>query len=250
MSVDLKLLGGLFRFRYINDIEDMDLEVLQEMYVELEEEYLDSGKDCEELKGELDKLKEVIEKKSQGEKSEKKKSKTAKDVLGDEDIPYEVRMKYIIDAYRKDQKKWEKLLVYAKHLEVEVIRLKNILIANGYADTGNPDDSKPAKVINELKEEVDQLKKKLKEKKLKATNENVEKLKRLIEKEYPLRRFKLRWLKDTIREQKAYIEKLQEKLDENGIIYDPFEDVDENVLADIEKIDDSTVRLKDDLGNI
>lgn len=42
-------------------------------------------------------------------------------MMGDEDIPYEVRMKYIIDAYRKDQKKWGKLLEYAKHLEGEVI---------------------------------------------------------------------------------------------------------------------------------
>ena len=49
---------------------------------------------------------------------------TAKDVLADKDIPYEVRMKYIIDAYRKDQEKWGKLVEYAKHLETEVARLK------------------------------------------------------------------------------------------------------------------------------
>lgn len=38
MSVDLKALGGLFRFRFINDVEDMDLDELQEMYAAIEEE--------------------------------------------------------------------------------------------------------------------------------------------------------------------------------------------------------------------
>ena len=44
MSVDLKALGGLFRFRYINDVEDMDLDILQESYAELDEEYQDKKK--------------------------------------------------------------------------------------------------------------------------------------------------------------------------------------------------------------
>ena len=65
MSVNFKALGGLLTFRYINDVEDMDVEVLQEMYAELEEEY-------KELKSELDKLKEVIAKKRPEEKRKKK----------------------------------------------------------------------------------------------------------------------------------------------------------------------------------
>ena len=129
MSVSFKALGGLFTFRYINDVEDLDLEDLQEIYNDLKEEQ-------KQFNSELDKLKEVIDKKNPEEKREKikKKLKTAKEILGDEEIPYEVRMKYIIDAYRKDQVKWGKLAEYAKHLEAEVIRLKEILISNGYTE--------------------------------------------------------------------------------------------------------------------
>lgn len=43
-----------------------------------------------------------------------------KDILEDNEIPFEVRMKYIIKAYRKDQEKWAKLYIHAKHME-EVI---------------------------------------------------------------------------------------------------------------------------------
>ena len=136
MSVSFKALGGLFTFRYINDVEDMDLEGLQDIYNKLKEEQ-------KELNSELDRLKDVIDKKNPEEKREKirKKLNPAKEILGDEEIPYEVRMKYIIDSYRKDQVKWGKLAEYAKHLEGEVIRLKEILISNGYTDNGIVGDS-------------------------------------------------------------------------------------------------------------
>lgn len=243
MSVKFKALGGMFEFRYINDVEDMDLDDLQEMYDDMEEEY-------KEMKSELDKLKEVIDRKDPEEKREKKKPKTAKEILGDEDIPYEVRMKYIIDAYRKDQKKWEKLLGYAKHLEGEVIRLKNILIANGYTDSGVVGDSKPAKVINDLKTEINQLKLELKEKKKNATNKKIERMKSLIEEEYPLRKFKLRTLKVTIKSMHAYIEELQGLLDENNIIYGPLDLVDKKVVDNIDNFDEAAIRLMNDLENI
>ena len=193
MSVNFKALGGLFTFRYINDVEDMDLEVLQDIYNDLKEEQ-------KELNSELDRLKDVIDKKNPEEKREKirKKLKPAKEILGDEEIPYEVRMKYIIDAYRKDQVKWGKMAEYAKHLEGEVIRLKEILVANGYTDSGVVGDSKPAKVINDLRTEINQLKLELKEKKKNATNKKIERMKSLIEEEYPLRKFKLRKLKVTL----------------------------------------------------
>ena len=152
MSVNFKALGGLFTFRYINDVEDMDLEVLQDLYNDLKEEQ-------KELNSELDRLKDVIDKKNPEEKREKirKKLNPAKEILGDEEIPYEVRMKYIIDAYRKDQVKWDKMAEYAKHLEGEVIRLKEILISNGYTDNGIVGDSEPAKVINELRKKIKEL---------------------------------------------------------------------------------------------
>ena len=39
------------------------------------------------------------------------------DILEDDEIPYEFRMKYIIKEYRKDQEKWAKLFFHAKNLE-------------------------------------------------------------------------------------------------------------------------------------
>ena len=150
MSFNFKALGGLFAFRYINDVEDMDLDILHEAYAEMEEEYQGMKDDCKELKKELDKLREVIERKNPEERREKikKKIETEKVILHNEDVPYEVRMRYIIDAYRKDQKKWGKLAEYAKHLEGEVVRLKEILISNGYTDCGAAGDYDPAMVIS------------------------------------------------------------------------------------------------------
>ena len=245
MSVSFKALGGLFTFRYINDVEDLDLEDLQDLYNDLKEEQ-------KELNSELDRLKDVIDKKNPEEKREKirKKLKTSKEILGDEEIPYEVRMKYIIDAYRKDQKKWGKLAEYAKHLEAEVLRLKEILISNGYTDSGVVGDSEPAKVINELKEQLNQLKQELKEKKINATNKKIERMKNLIEEEYPLRKFKLRTLKVTIKSMNAYIEELQGLLDQNDIIYGPMDLADKKVVDNIDNFDETAIRLMNDLENI
>lgn len=245
MSINFKALGGLFTFRYINDVEDLDLEDLQDLYNDLKEEQ-------KEFNSELDKLKEVIDKKNPEERREKikKKLKTAKEILGDEEIPYEVRMKYIIDAYRKDQVKWGKLAEYAKHLEAEVIRLKEILISNGYTDSGVVGDSEPAKVIKELKEQLDQLKQELKEKKINATNKKIERMKSLIEEEYPLRKTKLRTFKLAIRYMQAYIEELQGLLDQNDIAYGPMNPFDKKVVDNIDNFDENAVRIMNDLENI
>ena len=245
MSVSFKALGGLFTFRFINDVEDLDLEDLQDLYNDLKEEQ-------KQFNSELDKLKEVIDKKNPEERREKikKKQNTAKEILGDEEIPYEVRMKYIIDAYRKDQVKWGKLAEYAKHLEAEVIRLKEILISNGYTDSGVVGDSEPAKVIKELKEQLDQLKKELKEKKINATNKKIERMKSLIEEEYPLRKTKLRTFKLAIRYMQAYIEELQGLLDQNDIAYGPMNPFDKRVVDNIDNFDENAVRIMNDLENI
>ena len=56
MSIDFKAFGGLFRFRYINDVEDADLDILEEAYAEIEEEYLEMKNDCKEQRKELDKF--------------------------------------------------------------------------------------------------------------------------------------------------------------------------------------------------
>jgi len=252
MSVSFKALGGLFEFRYINDVEDMDLDVLEEMYAKVEEEYQGMKNDCKELKKELDKLKEIIERKNPEERKEKIKRKLEADkvILHNEDVPYEVRMRYIIDAYRKDQKKWGKLAEYAKHLEGEVVRLKEILISNGYTDSGVVGDSKPAKVIKELKEQLDQLKQELKEKKINATNKKIKRMKRLIEEEYPLRKTKLRTFKVTIRNMQAYIEELQGLLDQNDIVYGPMDIFDQKVVDNIDNYDENAIRIMNDLENI
>ena len=235
----------MFTFRYINEAEDLDVEDLQDIYNDLDEEY-------QNLKSEMAKLKEVIDKKNPEEKKEKIKQKLtpAKEILSNEDIPYEVRMKYIIDAYRKDQKKWSKLAEYAKHLEGEVIRLKNILITNGYTDSGVVGDSEPAKVIKELKEQLDQLKKELKEKKINATNKKIERMKSLIEEEYPLRKFKLRTFKLAIRYMQAYIEEIQGLLNQNDIAYGPMNPFDKKVVDNIDNFDENAVRIMNDLENI
>ena len=68
MSKRFKALGGLLSFKYINDIEDLDLKDLQDLYTELEEKYNEIEKVFNELKSELDKLKEVIDRKSQEER--------------------------------------------------------------------------------------------------------------------------------------------------------------------------------------
>ena len=219
MSVDLKALGGLFRFRFINDVEDMDLDVLQEMYAAIEEEYQGVNNDRKELKKELGKLREIIERKNPEERRAKIKKELESDkvILHNEDVPYEIRMKYIIDAYRKDQKKWGKLIDYAKHLEGEVMRLKEILIANGYTDSGVVGDSKPGKVINELQMKVTELKKKLKEKN--APVERIKVLENRIAETYPKRVHALSSYKKVIKSQEDYIKALQKLLDENGIKY-------------------------------
>ena len=38
-------------------------------------------------------------------------------ILDDDEIPFEVRMKYILKAYRKDQEKWARLLIHTKQLQ-------------------------------------------------------------------------------------------------------------------------------------
>lgn len=237
MSVSFKALGGLFTFRYINDVEDMDLEGLQDIYNKLKEEQ-------KELNSELDRLKDVIDKKNPEEKREKirKKLNPAKEILGDEEIPYEVRMKYIIDSYRKDQVKWGKLAEYAKHLEGEVIRLKEILISNGYTDNGIVGDSEPAKVINELRKKIKELEG-YKEipKDLTAALVRIKYLENQIE-NFPLKVIKSKSFKNIINSQNKYIKELQTLLDENGVEYQPYDPIYKYVVEGANNVVDEAVR--------
>lgn len=239
MSVNFKALGGLLTFRYINEVEDLDLDDLQDIYNDLKEEH-------EKLKDEMGRLKDVIDKKNPEERKEKikKKLKTAKEILGDEDIPYEVRMKYIIDAYRKDQEKWSKLAEYAKHLEAEVIRLKNVLIKNGYADPGVIDDVKPAQLIDELRKENKELKQKLNVMQQAVNDPDgiIKLLEERMAKTYPKRVHKMSSYKKVIKSQEDYIIALQKLLDENGIKYHEKCPINDIEVSGADAIDENAVR--------
>ena len=97
---------------------------------------------------------------------------------------------------------------------------------------------------------MNQLKQELKEKKINATNKKIERMKNLIEEEYPLRKFKLRTLKVTIKSMNAYIEELQGLLDQNDIIYGPMDLADKKVVDNIDNFDETAIRLMNDLENI
>ena len=75
-------------------------------------------------------------------------------------------------------------------------------------------------------------------------------MKSLIEEEYPLRKFKLRKLKVTIKSMQAYIVELQRLLDENDIIYGPMDFADKEVVDNIDNFDETAIRLMNDLENI
>ena len=75
-------------------------------------------------------------------------------------------------------------------------------------------------------------------------------MKRLIEEEYPLRKFKLRTFKVTIRNMQAYIEELQGLLDQNDIVYGPMDLSDKIVVDNLDNFDETAIRLMNDLENI
>ena len=236
MSFIYKALGGLLTFRFINKVEDMDLDDLQDIYNDLEEDY-------KELNKELANLREIIEKKNPDERKEKikQKLKPANEVLSNEDIPYEVRMKYIIDAYRKDQKKWAKLAEYAKHLEGEVLRLKEILISNGYTDNGIVGDSDSAKVISDLKKKVKELEAKdIMPKDVSLALITIRKLENQIE-NFPLKVYKSQSFRNIINKQEEYIKQLQTLLDFHGIEYELRESVGQLENAGVDNVVDKAV---------
>ena len=175
----------------------------------------------------------------------KASGETAKRVLGDKDIPYEVRMKYIIDAYRKDQEKWARLVDYAKFMESEVARLKDVIIANGYIDPGADSVPKSAQVIKELRAQIYELKGSLKE--LKEAKIRISELEKQVD-SFPLRIYKSDSFRRVIKKQKIYIEELQGLLDDNDIPYEPRLPINSLDKEDIDKIVDSALEYKTEYG--
>lgn len=174
------------------------------------------------------------------------KMRKFKRVSKNNDIPYEVRMKHIIKAYRNDQERMSKLEGYTKHLECEVIRLKEIMIANGYSDDGVLGDSEPIYIIKRLRREINELHIKLKEQKeQKKPEELLKKIKILedrIENVYPKRKYKVTTFQRVIKSQELYIEALQKLLDENGIPYHPRIPVNDLEAQGADRIDVNAVR--------
>ncbi len=149
--------------------------------------------------------------------------KNDKAKINNDDVPYEARMKYIIQAYKKDQEKWAKLAVYAKHLEGEVIRLKGILLDNGYTDSGVSDDWTPDKEIAELKKKI-------------------KKLEEDLEIKYPAKQQQNFNFKKILSSQASYIVHLQYLLDKHGIPYLTPKPLKKITQEDIDNIDVNAVR--------
>ena len=167
--------------------------------------------------------------------------KNDNDILNKADIPYEVRMKYIIDAYRKDQEKWGKLAEYANHLEGEVIRLKEILISNGYADSGVVGDFDPAIENSKLKGKIKELEKINVPKEVKPVLIRIKQLENQIG-TFPLKAYKAQSFRHIIKSQEIYIEELQKLLDENGIEYHPKMPVNKLEKDGVDNVVDEVVR--------
>lgn len=203
--------GGLFKMRISTSDENSKLD---------EEELGFLKEDYDKLKGELNDLKKIIDANSP---ESKKKHKTISEILNDSEIPYEVRMLHLIKAYRKDQEKWAKLAEYAKHLEAEVIRLKGILIDNGFTDIGASSDWTPDKEIASLK------------KKIKKLEDN-------IETKYPEKKQKIFRIKRVMSSQASYIVQLQYLLDKHGIPYLTPKPLKNLTQEDIDNIDENAVR--------
>ena len=201
MKKEYKLLGGVMKIATGPDADEIKL-------LDLEEE--------------LDYLKKKIAKRKRKDDTPQE-MKIDKPSLNNDDVPYEVRMKHIIQAYKKDQEKWAKLAVYAKHLEGEVIRLKGILIDNGYTDSGSSEDYSPEMEITKLKSKI---------KKLEDKIENV----------YPKKQKNLLKMKRVMSNQASYIVHLHYLLDKNGIPYITPKPIKQLKQEDIDAIDENAVR--------
>lgn len=205
--------GGMLKMRISTSDETSKLD---------EEELNFLKEDYDNLKGELNDLKKIIDANSPESKKEKN-HKNINEILNDSEIPYEVRMLHLIKAYRKDQEKWAKLAEYAKHLEAEVIRLKGILIDKGFTDSGASSDWTPDKEIALLK------------KKIKKLEEN-------IEIKYPAKKQKIFRIKRLMSSQASYIVHLQYLLDKHGIPYLTPKSLKDITQEDIDNIDENAVR--------
>ena len=123
----------------------------------------------------------------------------------DDDLPFEVRMKYIIKAYREDKKRMESLIAHTRLLEKKL-------------SEQNKELEKYRKIIGNSENLLKQIED------LKNVNRS---LKENIEKNYPKRMIKIDEYKRIITSQNWYIKNIQKILDDNGISYHPKEAIND-----------------------
>ena len=143
-------------------------------------------------------------------------------VFEDDEIPYEVRMKHLIEGYRRDLKRLESLERYAKGLEEENLLLQKKIEKNEAWMKEHPD-----------KEEL-----------ILQMNLEIRQLKGTLTKTYPKRVIELKHIKSKLRDQDQYIKYLRALLEANGISYEerkpnPSPKVEE---LEIEEINEFAVR--------
>ncbi len=139
----------------------------------------------------------------------------------EDDIPYEVRMKYLIAAYRKDLRRLEELSSYAKGLEEENVLLQKRLEK---AEAGVVDDPDKDATIKRLMSEIKALKTK-------------------ITVTFPRRVVKMHDLRRRITHLEIYIRELQSLLMSKGIPYEQWKRRPSKLDAlDISKLDIYAVR--------
>jgi ADP-ribose pyrophosphatase YjhB (NUDIX family) len=119
-------------------------------------------------------------------------------VFEDDEIPYEVRMKHLIEGYRRDLKRLNQLARYAKGLEEE-----NLLLQKKIENTEKWIKSHPDK--EELIRKMDL---------------EIRQLKGTLTKSYPKRVVELKYIKKKVRDIEDYMRYLQSLLDDNDISYE------------------------------
>ena len=139
----------------------------------------------------------------------------------EDDIPYEVRMKYLIAAYRRDLRRLEELSSYAKGLEEENVLLQRRLEK---AEAGVVDDPDKDATIKRLMSEIKALKTK-------------------ITVTFPRRVVKMHDLRKRITHLEIYIRELQSLLMSKGIPYEQWKRRPSKLDGlDISKLDIYAVR--------
>lgn len=118
-----------------------------------------------------------------------------RNITSNDDLPYEVRMKHLIESYRKDLKRLETLTSYAKGLEEENARQKTFIEKNKTWMVENPDQEDIVKGLA-----------------LRVLN-----LQGALRKEFPKRVVTLAALHKKLTNMTAYVKELQDLLAQNGI---------------------------------